>query len=371
MRAPRASTLVLRITAFALLAAVAGPAAAAPAFDPAPAPQTGSAAPDGILLRADVAPNGTATWTVEYRIRLDDENATRAFEAFAADLDREPAPVRSRFERRMRATVSAAENATGREMAVANVTVSTDRRELPESYGVVSYRFEWAGFARIDGRRLVVGDALAGLFLDQNTRFVVSWPDGLVPRTVDPAPDERDSNSVTWVGPAEFAADQPRVALAAGRSLPPIEGPLLAVVIVVVGATLIGVSVYRWVRRSDEESEPAVDGAAPADTAGASEAGVEPEGMASAVDADGPDEDLLRPEERVLRLVRDRGGRVKQAEIGDTLDWSAARTGQVVGDLRDDGRIETFRVGRENVVSLPDADVVDGTERDDEPNGTS
>jgi uncharacterized membrane protein len=36
------------------------------------------------------------------------------------------------------------------------------------------------------------------------------------------------------------------------------------------------------------------------------------------------------------------------------LDWSAARTSQVVSSLRDDGQIETFRLGRENVLKLPE-----------------
>jgi uncharacterized membrane protein len=55
-----------------------------------------------------------------------------------------------------------------------------------------------------------------------------------------------------------------------------------------------------------------------------------------------------------MRLVRDRGGRMKQQEVVSELDWSAARTSQVVSGLREDGALETFRLGRENVLKLPE-----------------
>ncbi|MFC7045278.1 helix-turn-helix transcriptional regulator [Halobacteriaceae archaeon GCM10025711] len=45
---------------------------------------------------------------------------------------------------------------------------------------------------------------------------------------------------------------------------------------------------------------------------------------------------------------------MKQQEIVEELDWSEAKTSQVVGTLRDDGEIEVFRLGRENVLRLPD-----------------
>ncbi|MFC7135696.1 helix-turn-helix transcriptional regulator [Halobaculum litoreum] len=64
----------------------------------------------------------------------------------------------------------------------------------------------------------------------------------------------------------------------------------------------------------------------------------------------------MSPHERVVRLVEGNGGRMKQADVTEELGWSAARTSQVVGDLRDDGTVESFRLGRENVLRLPEAD---------------
>ncbi len=39
-------------------------------------------------MTADVGPDGAADWTVAYRIRPDDDNATQAFEDLRADIRR-------------------------------------------------------------------------------------------------------------------------------------------------------------------------------------------------------------------------------------------------------------------------------------------
>lgn len=73
-------------------------------------------------------------------------------------------------------------------------------------------------------------------------------------------------------------------------------------------------------------------------------------------DTSDPPEHLLSNEERILRLIRENGGRIKQQRVVSEFDWSAARTSQLVGELREDGKIDVFRLGRENVLRLPDED---------------
>ena len=48
---------------------------------------------------------------------------------------------------------------------------------------------------------------------------------------------------------------------------------------------------------------------------------------------------------------------MKQQEVAEALEWTDAKTSQVVGDLRDAGDLESFRLGRENVLTLPDVSV--------------
>jgi hypothetical protein len=47
---------------------------------------------------------------------------------------------------------------------------------------------------------------------------------------------------------------------------------------------------------------------------------------------------------------------MKQKRVAEELDWTAAKTSQVVTGLRDEGDLDGFRLGRENVLSLPDYD---------------
>jgi hypothetical protein len=342
-----------RLGAAAVLVAGAVLAGAAPAaaLGEAVAPQTGEVDPDGVVLRVDVDPDGTATWSVEYRVRLDDENATTAFEAHRDDVRANRTGFRSRFAGRMSRTVAAAENETGRSMAVRNVSVVAERRTLPRTYGVVEYRFEWVGFARVDGDRLVAGDAVAGIFLDEESRLVVAWPTEYEAASVAPGGyDDRDS-AVSWAGPVDFGADEPRVVLrpaGSGGDGLPVTLAVGAVAVLAVAA-VVGYGYRRRERGgATDASEADGDGAGDADE-----------------EAAAPPEELLSPEERVLRFVRESGGRVKQQAVVSEFDWTAARTSQVVGSLRDDGRIETFRLGRENVLTLPDVGV-EGETGDDE-----
>jgi uncharacterized membrane protein len=45
---------------------------------------------------------------------------------------------------------------------------------------------------------------------------------------------------------------------------------------------------------------------------------------------------------------------MKQQDVVSELGWTEAKTSQVVGSLRDEGKLESFRLGRENVLTLPD-----------------
>lgn len=319
-------------------------------------PQTGDVDPDGVVLRIDVGENGTAAWTIEYRVRLDDENATAAFDSLQTDVRENRTAFRERFAARMTRTVDAAENETGREMALRNVSVTAERRQLPQTYGVVAYRFEWTNFARADGERLVVGDAVGGIFLDAESRLVIAWPAGYEATSVQPGGYEDRDSAVAWAGPVDFGPNEPRAVVQPTAADGGDAFPVGLVAGAVVLLSLVAAGVYA-VRRRERGAAGSAAGAAddPDDgddetpAAGAADSGDD--------DPDEPPEELLSPEERVLRFVRESGGRVKQQAVVSEFDWTAARTSQVVGSLREDGRVETFRLGRENVITLPDVGV--------------
>ena len=79
------------------------------------------------------------------------------------------------------------------------------------------------------------------------------------------------------------------------------------------------------------------------------------------VDRSGPsdrDESTVRTEEfmtdreRIQYLVRSNGGRMKQSEIVDSVDWSKAKVSRLLADLEDEEEITKLRLGRENLICL-------------------
>jgi hypothetical protein len=285
--------------------------------------------PDTVVMDVQIHENGTASWEVRYRTRLDDAESTAGFESYAADVENNSTESNRQFVDRMTGTIASAEQATGREMEGRNFDVRADVREFPQRYGIVVYSFQWTGFADTSGDNVRVGDALSGLYLDGKTRLIISWPESYEATTIRPEPTEPRNGSAVWIGPMTFASDEPRLVLA-----PPSAGPLdlpwrpVAVgvgVLAVLGAALAGGA---WFYRNRDGRETGASGSE-------------------------PPEDLLSNEERVLRLLERRGGRVKQKAIVDEFDWTEAKTSQVVGSLREQGEIESFRLGRENVLALP------------------
>ena len=65
------------------------------------------------------------------------------------------------------------------------------------------------------------------------------------------------------------------------------------------------------------------------------------------------DEEFLTDRERVRRLLEENGGRMKQSNIVDSVDWSKAKVSRLLAELEDDEQVTKLRLGRENLVCLP------------------
>ncbi|ELY48837.1 helix-turn-helix transcriptional regulator [Natronolimnohabitans innermongolicus] len=70
-------------------------------------------------------------------------------------------------------------------------------------------------------------------------------------------------------------------------------------------------------------------------------------------DSEPPHEEFLTDRERVQQLIRENGGRMKQSEIVNSVDWSKAKVSRLLAELEDDDRVTKLRLGRENLVCLP------------------
>ncbi|MGQ3413624.1 hypothetical protein [Natrinema versiforme] len=77
----------------------------------------------------------------------------------------------------------------------------------------------------------------------------------------------------------------------------------------------------------------------------------EPASLANEAESD--HEEFVTDRERVRQLLRENGGRMKQSNIVDSVDWSKAKVSRLLADLEDDDQITKLRLGRENLVCLP------------------
>ena len=318
--------------------------------------------PDDVLITVEIDADGDAVWSIEYRTRLATDDNETAFEEFRSDLAANPEAYTDRFRGRIETTVAESASATGREMSVSNVSVTAERREIPQEYGVVIYRFRWNGFADVEDGRITAGDAIDGFFLDEESSLILSWPESHELAEASPDPTERRDGAVVWVGPTDFTAGEPRIAAERGSVVDAVPSwlPLLLGVVLLVG--VLAVYVQRGRDPTPDADRPAA-AAAQAESAAATADDAEPgdgeiadDGAAEDESAPPVDEELLSNEEQVLRLIEREGGRIKQQRVAEELDWTDAKTSQVTTGLRDEGELDGFRLGRENVLSLPDDD---------------
>ncbi|MFQ3475827.1 hypothetical protein HKK80_06150 [Halonotius sp. F2-221B] len=355
---PRIELGVLAVIVIVLAAATAGvtPAAGQTGLI---AQQTAVDA-DDVRITVTLAEDGSAEWELAFRSVLETDDDEAAFESLQSDIADDPAAYTDPFAERIRRTVATAENTTNREMAADSFSVDTETQSLGREYGIVTYRFTWANFATTTDDEFRAGDAIDGFFLDDQTRLRIGWPDDYTADSVTPAADETPDNAVVWDGDStDFVTGEPRIVVASGGGgLTP--GMLIGIIIVIL---LAGVGGWFYQRRDSDDQPPATAGAT--NTGSATDADTDARhtktDTAAAAD-DEPDPELLSNEEQVLRLLDDHGGRMKQKQVIEELGWTDAKTSKVVSGLREDGQIDSFRIGRENVLTYPDKKLTDDTD---------
>ena len=325
---------------------------------------------DRVEFRITVYENGSATWTFTYTRTLDGAEEREQFETFAAQFNEEETEVYADFKRRAAGLTETGSDMTEREMAATEFEreaflggdcIETDR------CGTVRMSFVWTDFARQDGAQLVVDDVFdGGLYIGDSQRLVFERGPGLqfvnaAPEVfVSTSPELESSVSITWYGEQQFSDRRPRVVFTSAEDgspsvnspaptetetqnpVAPVEGSssmwmiVVGLLVVAMGAGLALV----W-RRSGGSI-----------TIGGEQPGVSSEPAVA-------EEELLSDEDRVLQLLRDNGGRMKQVNIVEETGWSKSKVSMLLSDMEEDEQISKLRVGRENIVSLvghePDA----------------
>ena len=403
MRVP-AALLVVSLTC-ALLAVAAGGVVAAPGdqsvdFDGSPASESLQTVQETEevnesvrqTLQIQLTGDGHAEWTVTTEYKLEDDDDRESFEQLVEDLqDGEDDDVGYSADT-FRPYAAEASTATGRDMEIRDEAWDGT---VEDDTGTLRLSFTWTNFAAVDGDRTELGDVFQTPDdetwlpdLNDEQRLVIVAPDGYAVDgfSLDAPPDDGfEDRSAQWTGPVSFEPNDIQISyVQTGGPQTPATGDSglssmaligggigLLVLVVLVAAVVL---VNRPEKRDQVENllPGVITGVGETDDEGVADSPPDeareqrdepPVATENTDDTTGEEEevdpDLLSDEERVLRLIEQNGGRMKQANIVTETGWSNAKVSQLLSAMDEEDRINKLRIGRENLISLPDMDPAD------------
>ncbi|WP_277541250.1 helix-turn-helix transcriptional regulator [Haloarcula laminariae] len=323
---------------------------------------------DTTTFRVMLYENGSATWTIEHYQPLETVNETEQFRAYAENFQDNETALYRNFVDDAEALTRTGTNKTGRQMDARNFERSAGV-EPGQERGSVRMSFLWTNFSQVYDRRVVISDVFDdGFYLGDGQRMVFEHETSMEFTAAEPAPDSlsspdslAESRSVTYAGEQSFSDSRPYVELgppdsgatatpnattaatAAGESM-----WQLALVLAVVALGAVAAAAWRSGAAAavlgDDDGDGGTATAPPADTA-----------PGTAVE----ETELLDDDDRIVKLLEENGGRMKQVDIVETTEWSKSKVSMLLSDMEEDGDISKLRVGRENIISLageePDA----------------
>jgi uncharacterized membrane protein len=265
--------------------------------------------------------DGSAIWNMEYRTPLLTQGDTESFQNYSEQIQSVSLPE---YTELMKRSASEASIATARPIGVSGFSADAAVQSGPTgSYGVVHYRCLWSGFAD-RGDLLTIGDVfVGGLYLGKDHALVIRPPPGFGVADASPPPDG-SQDGLVWYGIRSFGAGEPRVVLR--RDLIP-----WAPVLFILGIAGLAIGLYASRKR--------FLGLWPVSTAGAATEKTDPV-------------TTMELEDRILGLLRERGGSLFQSEVVEVLGLPKSTVSEAINRLHEGGRVEKVRKGRENLIRL-------------------
>lgn len=262
----------------------------------------------------EIRDDGSAIWTVEDRVELRTAAEERSFEEYMMMLQSNES-VLEYFSGKVNEIIAEAENSTGRGMAAKNFNISFGVEDtLTRKYGVVTYRFEWIGFAPVEDKKILVGDAFAaGLYLPEGNALIIRFPGGYKIASVTPEPDISRKNELIWYGLRDFGPGEPGIVIQE-KIIP------YSFIWIVPGAVFAAVLILSFFYKNRTPKKIV--------------------------------EETKSDEERIIEILRAAGGMLYQSEIIEKTGFSKSKTSTLLNSLKKKGRIEKIMKGRRNLIRL-------------------
>ncbi|WP_248516355.1 helix-turn-helix transcriptional regulator [Salinarchaeum laminariae] len=337
---------------------IATASAGASASDRFFTPQQGEFERSTVRVRVDA--DADARWTFRYERPIDSDDERSAFETYAERVRTEETDLYRNFQNRSSELTAAASAEIGRSMAATNVTRDAGIEQTPtQEVGYVELSFEWTNFGQLDGGTVTVGDVFeGGLYLGETQSLIVVAGDGLRFDSIDPEGSPSgdtlsESHSVTWTGEQSFADRHPRAVFQIRGSGGSDSGVSM---LWLLGGGLIGlllVSVIVVARYRGIPSTTSSEGGAAAAAASVSTTDAQDGAETDTTETEPvPPQEPLSDDRRVLQLLEDGGGRMKQTAIVEETEWSKSKVSMLLSEMEADGEIRKIQIGRENIIAL-------------------
>lgn len=320
-----------------------------------------------LMYDIEIDENGTAIWNITAQFPTADEDQREAFERIAADF--ETVDGDEMF------SVTPYEIAAGelseeldRQMAIEGVDRAVIRSD---TVGKLVLSFQWAGFAKATEKSIAVGDVFTATerpwlsTLRDNEHLRIHAPQNYTIETSGMPV----SNRTVWMdGPVDLQAADLHIVFVTGtdggngdnagaNGDGPGTGDVLSSIIIpalfggITVIAIVGIGLAVGHRLGWRPLTAAID-VVGQETEQAEEPDIVNDTGEPNSDHSESDIELLSDEERVLGLIENNGGRMKQAAIVEETDWSNAKVSQLLSEMAEEGSIEKLRIGRENLISL-------------------
>jgi hypothetical protein len=358
------------VVALLVLAATLSAAPIHAAGTPAPEMFASQGDFDNTEFRITVYGNGSAEWTFLFWRSVSFDTERQNFEAYAETFNENETNLYRDFQTRATSLAAEGENETDRTMTATRFSKEASIEGLNDNRGIVRMSFLWTGFGATTDDGVAIGDVFeGGLYVGPDQTLVITHGEDLVITEFQPRPDDRSDDTLTYRGEREFADNRPAVEFgppgaatatpmapsdsATGGGGPGSDGGglgVLPIVALLVVLALGGGAAYAY--RAGMFGGG--DGDASATAGGGDDGG---DGGAAAAGASSPepaisDEELLSDDDRVMKMLEERGGRMKQVKIVEETGWSKSKVSMLLSDMEEEGQISKLRVGRENIVSI-------------------
>jgi|MDTE01.1.fsa_nt_gb hypothetical protein len=313
-------------------------------------------ASDVTLIKIALSPTGEAVWTVELKYPLTTPSEVQSFNRLSATFKSNGQSFISLSPFTHAITVASAE--TGRDMELKEISYSSS---MSDYHGSLSLSFVWTNFTYSQANTMSVGDVFSVEsgeawmpLLLENQELIIEFPPNYVAQS---SSHSIYNGTLHVIGPAEFSPGEPFATLIEFSPATPTISKTTPLSFTFIIAILLSMSIgllwilkrnFNWSLLSilfsvfpNASRYPILRKYAPL-----------PPPTDNIPSRPINREPLISDEERVLTIVQQHGGRIKQVDIVEKTDWSNAKVSQILSHLEAKGFIDKLRIGRENLISL-------------------